>query len=121
VLEDVTVLTGNRVGVAVSLALSALCVLAFSYVAARYGLPRGKDGGAFVRVMLYGVLGGGAGAWWFSRVSRKPTKRARELRVTDDGVHADGKRLLARDEIRSARVYPGRVEGAFVRLTRRNV
>jgi hypothetical protein len=84
-------------------------------------MPRGKDGGAFVRVMIYGVLGGGFGAWWFSRISRKPTARVKELRVTADGIYADGKRLLARDEIRSARVYPGRVEGAFVRLERRNV
>jgi hypothetical protein len=117
-LSNVTVMKGNRVGTALSLALSAACILGFTYVSARYGLPHGKEGGAFVRVMVYGVLGGAAGAWWFSRVSRKPSEFVGELRATANGIYLRGKRLVARREISKAYLWPGVDGDAYVRVER---
>jgi hypothetical protein len=119
-LTDVTVMEANRVGVALALAFSAACLLAFAYVTARFGLPHGKEGGAFVRVMFYGVFGGGAAAWWFGRVSRKPSELVGELRATANGIYLRGKRVVARRNIRAAYVWPGS-DGAYVRIERRGL
>jgi hypothetical protein len=120
-LTDVTVMEANRVGVALALALSAACLLAFAFVTARFGLPHGKEGGAFVRVMLYGVFGGGAAAWWFGRVSRKPSEMVGELRATANGIYLRGKRIVARREIGAAYVWPGTDGAAYVRIERRGL
>ena len=116
-LSDVTVMKANRKGVALSLGISALCVLSMLGIAAKFGLPQGKDGASFINLMVLAALGGGAGAWWFARAARKPADHG-ELKATRNGVYLRGKRLVAKKEIKSAVLWPGTGEGAFVRITR---
>ena len=120
-LDGVTVMTGNRVGVALSLAFSALCFAAIAYVIATMGPIHGKDGGAFLSVMSYGILGGGGAAYWFGRVSRKASSVAGELRATASSVLVGGRRVVERRDIKAAYVWPGRGDGAYVRVDRRGV
>ncbi|HEY4117470.1 MAG TPA: hypothetical protein VGM56_06420 [Byssovorax sp.] len=118
-LDGVTVMKGNRVGVALSLAFSALCLGAIAFVIATMGPIHGKDGGAFLRVMIYGILGGGAGAYWFGRVARKASSVAGELRATASSVLVGDRRVVERRDIQAAYVWPGRGDGAYVRIDRR--
>jgi hypothetical protein len=120
-LEGVRPMVANRVGVALSAGFSALVLLAGIAAVAATGLPQGGEGASFINVILLGMLGGGFGAWWFARMARRVSPRAGEVRVTDNGVYLDGKRLIARSDIRSATLWPGQGAGACVRIQPRGV
>ncbi|MBK7396425.1 MAG: hypothetical protein IPJ34_09030 [Myxococcales bacterium] len=113
----VTLLGGHRVATLISLGLTLLCLVGGMTLVAKAGLPAGKDGGAFLRVMFYAILGGLGSSWWFSRVVRKPTDRVGELVVADDALSLAGEPLVRRAEIRAAHVLP-EPTGATVRLAR---
>jgi hypothetical protein len=119
-LNGVTVLEGNRLGAALSLGFSALCLLGGLFAVAKLGLPAGKEGASFINVIILGMLGGGAGAWWFTRMSRRPSDLKGELRATRNGVYVRGKRLVARKDIASAYVWPGTGSGSLVRIHRKS-
>jgi len=120
-LTGVTVLKANHLGVALSLAFSLACVVGGSLAIAKFGLPQGKDGGAFLRLLFFGMMGGGFGAWWFSRVSRRPSDLAGELRATREGIFVRGQQLVSRREITRAFVSPAASHGTFVRIERKGV
>src|SRR5262245_46783930 len=117
-LDNVRVLGPNKLGVALSLGVSAAAVLATIIVLATMGAPHGKDGASFLNVMFLATMFGGAGAYWFSRVSKRAVGKGAELRATDNGVYIDGKRLVGKKEIASAMLWPGSSQGAVVRVTR---
>jgi hypothetical protein len=120
-LNGVTVLQANRVGVAISLAISFAFLAATVLTIAKFGAPHGKDGASFINVMMFGMIGGGIGAYYFGRLSRKPSDLAGELRATRNGVYVRGKRLVARREIGKAYLWPGSGNGALVRIERKGL
>ncbi len=120
-LSGVTVLKGNRVGVALSLGVSLLCFASLVFFGVKAGMPHTKDFGDFVRVMILGMIGGGVGSFYFGRISRKPSDLSGELRATRNGVYVRGKRLVARREISRAYVWPGTGVGTLVRIERKGL
>jgi hypothetical protein len=112
-----TVLGPNRPGVVFSLLVSALCVTA-AVAAISLGAVHGKDGAAFLRLMFMVASGGGFAAWFFSRLSRKKTGLAGEVAVDKEFVSVAGQPVVRRSAIRKAYVWPGRGEGAVVRIER---
>jgi hypothetical protein len=117
-LRDVRLMKPNRRGVALSLGISSALVLAGIVAIAVAGMPQGKDGASIINLMVLAACGGGAGAWWFGRVKKRPSAEASELRATANGVYLAGKRLVAKKDIASAMLWPGRGAGAFVRIKR---
>ncbi|MFO0548835.1 MAG: hypothetical protein U0271_10630 [Polyangiaceae bacterium] len=118
-LRGVRLLKPNRVGAALSVAFSALCLSAIVFALAKYGAPHGRhsDFGSFLRVMTFGTFGGLFGGWYFTKLSRKPSDVVGELVASREGIRVGGKLLVRREEIRRAFVWPG--EGsAFVRIER---
>ena len=113
-LESVTVMGGNRTAVALSLTWSAICVFGGALAISRGG----HELGPILRLLMFGALGGGFAAWWFDRVVRRKTRVSGQLRVTAGAVEVSGQRVVGRDEITSAYVWPGR-DGTAVRLQRR--
>ncbi len=117
-LADVRVMGPNRLGVGISLAIPALILALMAFAAAKVGLPHGKDGASFVNIVFLTLCGGGAGAYWFSRVARRPSRESGELRATKNGVYWRGQRLIAMKDIKTAVLWPGRGKGAYVRIER---
>ncbi len=120
-LQGVRVMEANKLGVGLSLGISIPIVLAGLATIATMGLPHGEDGASFVNLLLLTAMFGGFGAYWFGRVARKPSKESGELRATKNGVYLRGERLIAKKEIASAVLWPGRGAGAFVRISRQGV
>ncbi len=108
----------NRLGRNVCLVFSALILAAGIGAAVKLGIGHGPDTGAFVRVMLMGILGGLAGSWYFHNVAKKVSKLAQDLRTAADGVFLGAERVVPRDEIASALIWPSKT-GAIVRIERR--
>lgn len=113
----VTVLGPNRVGVALSLAISAICVTAAT-VAIALGAVHGKEGASFLNVMTMFTLGGGFGAYFFTRIAKRSARNTGELTVDDEWLYVAGAPLVRRAAVVRAYVIPG-PSGATVRLERR--
>jgi hypothetical protein len=120
-LADVRVMGPNKLGVGLSLGIPALIIGLMAFAAMKVGLPNGKDAASFFNVMFLTLCGGGAGAYLFSRVLRKPSREAGELRATKNGVYWRGKRIAGIKDIKTAVLWPGRGDGAYVRIKRHGI
>ena len=97
------------------LVLGLLPLLAMIIVPLVAGMPSGKEGGAFMRVMFYAVAGGLLGSWMY-KYRRKAEAATHVLRATRKGLELDGAMILPRGEISTAVVMPDPSHGTIVRL-----
>jgi hypothetical protein len=77
--------------------------------------PIAVMGAASIYVMMFSFF-----AMIWSWANRRPQERAEELRVDAEGISHGGERLIRRDEIKSAVVFPGKTT-SIVRVTRRKL
>ena len=117
-LEGVTLMEPNLPGMALALGLSAACILWAIFTLAKSGLPAGKEGAAFMRVLMFGVVGGGGGAYYFGRVARRASKTEGALVANATGVHVAGKLVAARGDIVAGTTWRERNGASYVRLER---
>jgi len=112
VLRGVRTLEPHRLGVTISIAMTALVAVALVALLVTAGPPTTKDGGAFLRLLFLTICGGLGSAWYFGRMRKHVSAAAADLRVTSDAIHLGAKRLADRSELRAAFVSPIEVGGA---------
>lgn len=118
-LTGVTVMKANRWAIAGFSLLGLVPIVAA--IAALAASPHGvsKDGGAFLRVCFYAVIGSAIGVWYHLYRARRPSAQSGALRATRNGVYIAGKRLVARSEISSGVIWPATRHGTMVRIERK--
>lgn len=122
-VDDVRTLDPHRLGVTLSIALTALVAVGLVALLITAGPPATKDGGAFFRLLFITICGGLGATWYFGRVRKHLSANAARLRVASDGIFLGGRKIAERSELRSAFVSPievGRVDDprAVVQLSR---
>jgi hypothetical protein len=119
-LTGVRLMRPNRLLRALSLGLPALMLLGILAGIVTKGL-NGPDVAPIINLAVLSVLGGGFATWWTGRAGKKPSEESYELRATGNGIYLSGKRLVAKKDIKTASLWPGRGAGAIVRVQRRGL
>lgn len=116
-LGGVRRMEASRIGYGVSVSAVAASVLgcAASFLMAKSDNALGTAVGLLSMPFLFGLLS----AWWFRTIGRKPSMRADVLRLTEDAILLGDERLVERDDIASAVVWPARNLGTIVRIARK--
>lgn len=112
-LEGVTIMEPNRVGVALSLGVSVLSLLSALFIDG----AGGRGAASLMRLVVFGLIGGAMGAYYFGRVARRSSKTD-ELVVNASGVHVGGKLLAARGDLVAGTTWRERNGATYVRLAR---